>query len=103
MMLPQYVYLVGGIWAEIRPNLKKNGIKLKFSGKFHFDLRNNILKFPRISNGGTPLFPVPKSRDSRKILKIALYQIKIKFTFFDRYFDAEKKILLRLLLKIVIY
>ena len=28
-----------------------------------------------------------------------LYQIKINFTFFDRYFDAERKILLWLLLK----
>ena len=48
---------------DLGPNLKKKGIKLKFSGEVHFYLRNNILNFHRDSKGGTPLFLPLKSRD----------------------------------------
>ena len=48
---------------DLGGNLKKKGIKLKFSGKVHFYLSNNILKFHRNTNGGTPLFWPLKSRD----------------------------------------
>ena len=62
--------IVRGIWVENSHNLKKKGIKLKFSGKLYFYYRNNILKFPIGSKGGTPLILPLKSRDLTQTIKI---------------------------------
>ena len=55
---------------DLGQNLKQKGIKLKFSGKLYFYYRNNILKFPIGSRGGTPLILPLKSRDLTQTIKI---------------------------------
>ena len=84
--------VVRGICPEISGNLKKKGIKLKFSGNAHFYFSNNILKFHQTSEGGRSLF-CTMSRDSvlnhQKggviIVKTNVYQLKNLLTLKKKY------------------
>ena len=75
-------------------NLKKKGIKLKLSGKVHFYLRNNILKFHQNPKGGRSLFwPLNHDIWSQNVKNLTLENSKL-YILFDRSFDLEQKILL---------